>query len=88
MYHKFLVIKFTRALLTIICVTSIVGCAGQKDARKVAALTAESINELKKGSINFLEEADELAKKNELRIQQIDQRTLANRLQVSVFNSA
>lgn len=79
---------FNQRMLMIICITSIAGCAGQEAARKVAALTAESTNELKQETANFFEEADNLAQKNEVRLQLLNQQTLALRMDIGIASTA
>lgn len=80
--------RLNQRMLMIICITSIVGCAGQQAAQQVAALTAESTNELKQETTNFFEEADNLAQKNEIRLQRLNQSTLAIRTDSGIASSA
>lgn len=79
---------FYRTIFIILFITSIGGCAGHKSARDVATLTAKSMNELKQENANFFEEADALALDNEVRLQRLNQQTLALRLDIGIASSA
>jgi hypothetical protein len=87
-FNKILNSRFNRTIFIGICITLIGGCAGHHAARRVAGLTAESMNELKQETAKFIEEADSLALKNEIRLQQLNLRTLAIRLDTSTTSSA
>lgn len=69
--YKYLNNKFYRMLLTVIFTASVFGCAGQKDFRRVAALAADSTNQLKLGTNNFFEEANQLDQNNKSRLRQL-----------------
>lgn len=59
-------------MVLIVGFTAIIfGCAGQKDFRKTAELTADLTNKLKQETETFFNEADNLDQSNESRLRQI-----------------
>ncbi len=77
--------RFGRGVLVL---SAMSGCAAQETARHVAALSAESVNGLKREMTVFVDEANSLRAANASRLQRLDQQTLALRVDAGEANSA